>query len=104
MRENNSNKLKIEKNIYKHNLFQLSRNDAFFKSSSRDLSDSVSFRKEIRKSLNNEKISKKNDVLKLYQKQKIINLKGSISSSDIKKIILKIMRRKKMKKMITKIK
>ena len=81
MRENNTNKLKLQKNIYTHNLFQLSRDDDFFKSSSRDLSDSVSFKKEIRKSINNEKMPKKNDILKINQKQKIINLKGTTSSS-----------------------
>jgi hypothetical protein len=77
---NNNKSSKINtRNIYTRKLFKFSSKDDFFKSSSEDISDSVSFRKEIKASEENE-----NNILKINKQsiEKILNSKGSTSSSN----------------------
>ena len=82
-------------NVYTKNLFKVDMKDEdFFKSSSEDISDSISFRKEIANSKEKEKMEddkkmEDKDILILNKtlKGKLINSKGSTSSSNkIKKM------------------
>ena len=78
-----SNKQK-KKNVYTRKLYKFTKVEDFFKSSSEELSDSVSFKKEIKPSEENEKLSKDKNILLINKqiKEKIINSKGSTSSSN----------------------
>ena len=83
--KNKNNKGKNKKNDYTKHIFKLANDEEFFKSSSEDLSRSVSFQKEIKQSEENtQKIPKVKNVLLTNKrlKEKIINSKGSTSSSN----------------------
>ena len=84
--KNKSNHAKTQKNIYTQKLFNISNDEDFFKSSSNDLSDSVSFKKEIKpKTKNSNKKLKENNILKNNIKQKLylkkLNDSSEVSSS-----------------------
>ena len=84
---NDNNKSSKINTKYTRKLFKFASDDDFFKSSSEDISDSVSFHKEIKASEENE-----NNILKINKQsiEKIINSKGSTSSSNkFKKIYIK---------------
>ena len=86
MNENHkANKGKNKKNNYTKNLFKISQDEEFFKSSSEDISNSVSFRKEIKHSEENLKIPKEKNILLINKRLKEKNIlisKGSTSSSN----------------------
>lgn len=90
----NIHKGKNKNNVYTKNLFKIDMKDEdFFKSSSEDISNSISFRKEIKHSSNkikneNKKIEEKDTlILNKKLKGKLINSKGSTSSTNkIKKM------------------
>jgi len=90
----NIHKGKNKNNVYTKNLFKIDmKDDDFFKSSSEDISDSISFRKEIKHSKDKEKTEDKKieekDILILNKKVKgnLVNSKGSTSSTNkIKKM------------------
>ena len=79
-------------NVYTKNLFKIDmKEDDFFKSSSEDLSNSISFRKEIKHSKDKEKIEDKKIedknilILNKKLKGKLMNSKASTSFSNKKK-------------------
>ena len=83
--KNKNNKGKNKKNDYTKHIFKLANDEEFFKSSSEDLSRSVSLQKEIKQSEENtQKIPKVKNILLTNErlKEKIINSKGSTSSSN----------------------
>ena len=87
---------KNTQNIYTHKLFKLTSNEDILKSSSEDISDSVSFRKEIKESEENN-----NKILKINKKpiEKVLNSKGTTSSSNkVKKTFIMTKEDKKGKK------
>ena len=93
-RKINIHKGKNKNNVYTKNLFKIDmKDDDFFKSSSEDISNSISFRKEIKHSNDKEKNEDKEieskDILILNKKLKgkLVNSKGSTSSTNkIKKM------------------
>ena len=78
-----SNK-KSKKNIYTRKLYKINKDDDFFKSSSEDLSNSVSFQQKIKQSDLNNKTTKEKNIIFIKSKfnEKILNSKGSTSSSN----------------------
>ena len=86
MNESNKNyKERNQKTTYTRKLFKFSKDEDFFKSSSEDLSDSVSFKKKIKGSEENDKVSKeKKNILLINKrlKENVINSKGSTSSTN----------------------
>ena len=88
MSENHkTNKKNNNKNLTRK-LYKLSNDEDFFKSSSEDVSDSVSFKQQIKHSEHNNKSSKEKNNLIINKKlnEKIKNSKGSTSSSNKIKI------------------
>ena len=84
MKEKNNANKKKQKNAYTHQLFKFIEDEEFMKSSSKDLSEPISFQKEIRQSDENEKSSNEKKLFKNNKRLigKIINTKGSTSSSN----------------------
>ena len=78
-----SNK-KSNKNVYTRKLYKITKDDDFFKSSSEDISNSVSFQQQINQSELNNKTTKEKNILFIKSKfnEKILNSKGSTSSSN----------------------
>ena len=89
MNENQKNyKKKNNKRFLTGKLYKITNDEDFFKSSSEEVSDSVSFQNQIKHSENNNKSSKNKNNLLINKKlkEKIINSKGSTSSSNKIKI------------------
>ena len=85
MSENKKSKKEKNKNVYTRKIYKISQDEDFFKSSSEDISNSVSFQKQINQSYsNNNKSAKEKNILSMNKKfiEKIINSKGSTSSSN----------------------
>ena len=85
MSENKKSKKEKNKNVCTRKVYKISQDEDFFKSSSEDISNSVSFQKQINQpDSNNNKSAKEKNILSMNKKfiEKIINSKGSTSSSN----------------------